>query len=87
MTKHCSACDQTKPVEAFGRDRTRKDGLAAWCRACLNAYTNQKKYRARGAYWFRRKVYGTNVFEVPIGAKRGEVKEAVRQRALSRRAA
>lgn len=83
--KFCTACLSCKPVEAFGRDKTRKDGLAAWCKACLNAYTSQKQYIPRQAYFHRRKVYGSNLLEVPIGATSGELKEAVRQRALRKR--
>lgn len=32
--KHCTRCGQTKPLEAFGRDRSAPDGLTHRCRDC-----------------------------------------------------
>lgn len=32
--KRCSKCGAQKPLEAFSRNRRRKDGLSAWCRQC-----------------------------------------------------
>ena len=37
MTKQCSKCRETKPVEGFGQDRSRKDGLCYSCKECKNA--------------------------------------------------
>ena len=33
-TKTCAACKETKPVGDFHKERSRKDGLACYCRAC-----------------------------------------------------
>src|SRR5215831_7133417 len=33
-TKRCSRCRAVKPFEAFGRDRTHRDGLRSRCRSC-----------------------------------------------------
>jgi hypothetical protein len=35
--KRCWACGETKPVEAFNRNRSRHDGRQTRCRACENA--------------------------------------------------
>ncbi|MFG2067742.1 hypothetical protein ACGFKZ_12895 [Micromonospora tulbaghiae] len=35
--KKCRACGETKPVAAFGRDRSRKDGREPRCKACRSA--------------------------------------------------
>ena len=35
--KRCPACDQTKPIEAFSRDRTKADGRTWRCRDCAKA--------------------------------------------------
>jgi hypothetical protein len=43
MTKRCPKCSETKPVDAFGKNRSMKDGLQGWCKACTA--TNAKKYR------------------------------------------
>lgn len=41
--KRCGCCRETKPVEAFARDRSRDDGRHPWCKACKNS-------RAAGYY-------------------------------------
>ncbi len=33
-TKHCPACEQTKPVADFQRNKATKDGLQYNCRPC-----------------------------------------------------
>lgn len=33
-TKVCSRCKEEKPLEAFGKDVSRRDGMAVYCRAC-----------------------------------------------------
>lgn len=35
--KKCTACGETKSIEAFGRDRSRKDGREPRCKACRRA--------------------------------------------------
>jgi hypothetical protein len=34
VTKECSRCNQPKPLEAFGIDRKKRDGLNCECRIC-----------------------------------------------------
>ena len=34
MSKVCSKCGESKPIEAFGKNRTTTDGLAKWCKTC-----------------------------------------------------
>lgn len=34
MMKRCSRCETIKPLDAFGKDRHRKDGLNCYCREC-----------------------------------------------------
>lgn len=46
-TKVCSKCGEEKALEEFGRDRRRKDGRRAMCRACSRAYD-----RARGKKYY-----------------------------------
>lgn len=33
-TRKCCACQNTLPVSMFGKDKSRKDGLAARCKPC-----------------------------------------------------
>src|SRR5687768_11780653 len=35
--RRCPKCRQTKPRDAFARNRARKDGLDSWCRECHRA--------------------------------------------------
>lgn len=43
-TKKCPACDATKPIADFGKNRTRKDGLSFYCTLCMRA--KSLNYRA-----------------------------------------
>lgn len=42
--KKCSKCKTEKSPEDFYEDRTRKDGLTCWCKAC-HAVANAERYR------------------------------------------
>lgn len=42
--KRCPDCGQSKPVHAYGRNKTLPDGLSFYCRECS---------RARSAAWYR----------------------------------
>ena len=42
MKKTCSSCKKTKQASGFGKNRSRKDGLAGWCRVC-----EQIRYKKR----------------------------------------
>lgn len=33
-SKRCTKCGETKPLDGFGKDRTRADGRFPWCRKC-----------------------------------------------------
>lgn len=43
VIKSCAACKHILPIEAFGVDRKRRDGLGVYCRACGNL-ANRKSY-------------------------------------------
>jgi hypothetical protein len=36
--KRCTKCGQEKPPAEFSRDRSRKDGRAPWCKACVRRW-------------------------------------------------
>lgn len=40
-TKRCPSCGQELPLTAFYKNRSRKDGLQAYCKICSNARTKQ----------------------------------------------
>jgi hypothetical protein len=42
--KRCPKCGEVKPLDAFGTDRSRKDGKARRCRECRNQA--QREWRA-----------------------------------------
>ena len=39
--KRCSCCGETKPFEAFNRNRSEKDGLQRWCKDCRRKQARQ----------------------------------------------
>lgn len=41
--KLCSHCRLEKPLDAFGKNRTRKDGLHNFCRQCLSVIDYKRK--------------------------------------------
>lgn len=45
MSKVCSRCKESKPIEAFSKNRTTADGLAKWCKTC--ATKSDKEYYAK----------------------------------------
>lgn len=54
--KTCSKCGVDKPLTAFQRDRTRKDGHRYLCSDCFNRRTNEL-YREHGLYVGKRDTY------------------------------
>lgn len=46
--KTCSGCHETKPLDGFNRNRTKRDGRMSICRPCDNART--RSYHA----WYER---------------------------------
>ena len=34
--KHCGGCNKDKPIESFGKDKHRSDGLTSQCKLCRN---------------------------------------------------
>jgi hypothetical protein len=47
--KRCPDCGQGKPHEAFGKNRSRPDGLAFYCRSCFRARSSAQYRRSREA--------------------------------------
>lgn len=43
MYKQCSDCGQIKPIEFFGKDKTKKDGHRSYCLDCLRL--RSKRYK------------------------------------------
>ena len=54
-TKVCTKCKIEKPLEAFAKDKARKDGIKTWCRECCSVA--HKKLSQTEAYKQRRKEY------------------------------
>jgi len=42
-TKQCSKCKEVKPVEGFGNNKTKKDGLRGQCKACEKQYRTKNR--------------------------------------------
>jgi hypothetical protein len=91
--KCCAKCSETKPAVEFARDKNRKDGLQAYCKACQRAYRVANKERLGG--YFReycaanrpriseqRREYRTTHRE-RIGERNREYAQANRERLLA----
>ena len=48
----CPKCKLTKDESEFSRDKSRKDGLSVYCKACANAYA--KRYQEENRAEFRK---------------------------------
>lgn len=44
MTKKCSQCSQTKPIEEFIRNSRTKDGRKSYCKSCSRGYDLRRRY-------------------------------------------
>ncbi|MFD6564240.1 endonuclease VII domain-containing protein [Micromonospora profundi] len=58
--KHCPACGEVKPLDAFPRNRADTSGYATYCKPCHNTRTRETKQRLYGGtreYHLRRR-YG-----------------------------
>lgn len=47
LNKRCSRCEKTQPVEQFGVDRKRKDGLNLWCKRCKSNARRREYLRVK----------------------------------------
>jgi hypothetical protein len=64
--KYCPRCQQELPIDAFGSNRSSRDGRAAYCRPCHNAVGLENKRRLYGStrdYHLRRR-YGLTSADV-----------------------
>jgi len=64
--KKCPDCVEVKPVEAFGLNKTNRDGRAAYCKPCARR-RSQEGYRERLS---RKGIAVREKYEVPSGHKR-----------------
>lgn len=57
--KRCTRCRTDKPLSEFGKDKSRRDGLYPYCRACMRAYMAllkaQPKHRDRARAYDRKR--------------------------------
>lgn len=44
MTKFCHRCNADKPLSAFGRNKSRKDGVQVYCVECMKAVRESGQY-------------------------------------------
>jgi hypothetical protein len=50
MTKTCSKCKESIPLEEYPPDKQHKDGKHSWCRPCLNRYLRDRDRKKRGTF-------------------------------------
>jgi hypothetical protein len=46
--KRCTKCGEEKPRVEFSRDRSRKDGHAPWCKACVRSWHQENAEHLAG---------------------------------------
>jgi hypothetical protein len=47
-TKTCTKCGEVKPLDAFGKNKSRQDGLQFYCRPCMQVFRKQYKQSEKG---------------------------------------
>lgn len=58
--KTCSKCRAEKPISEFRRDKSRKDGVRGYCKACSNSDVRAAYWREPETYRERSRVWNTN---------------------------
>ncbi|MQY08680.1 endonuclease VII domain-containing protein [Actinomadura macrotermitis] len=74
--KYCPQCKETKPLDAFGRNRSTSGGRAAYCKPCHNAAMAAIKARRHGSErgYLLKLRYGLTEAEIKaLGARQGGV--------------
>jgi len=84
--KYCSKCSQNKPVEGFGKDSHRSDGLTLNCLECRRAYSkkhySQNREKVNRANLER---YYSDVEKAKLQRKEWQSKNPEKVRAKSKR--
>jgi hypothetical protein len=64
--KWCPDCQEFKPIEAFGRNRSTHDGLAGYCRGCQNRRARESRQRLHGGarHYHLLRRYGVSAADV-----------------------
>lgn len=86
--KRCPRCSKSKPLIEFNRNRSSRDGLARWCKACSKAY--KLEYRARPAVRERERAYDAARHEAQkdqIHARQAEYRERNAEHITARQSA
>jgi len=74
--KWCPKCETRKPVDAFGVQRGREDGLTGWCRMCRAARSRWR--RANDPAKHRAEVAGRAEANRPMWAAKEAVRRAIK---------
>lgn len=64
--KRCPDCCEVKPLEAFSRNKSARDGRAAYCKPCQNARTKESRERVHGGsrHYHLKRRYGLGADDV-----------------------
>ena len=60
MDKYCSKCNQYKPIEAFSRNKNRKDGRCIYCKSCMNKSNSIYRDQNKDILNEKKKIYRKN---------------------------
>src|SRR5262245_23194070 len=64
IIKTCTKCNTEKPISDFGKDKSRKDGVFSWCKACTRLNSNQYRANNQEAVLKRKALYRANNREI-----------------------
>ena len=60
-TKTCRTCEQEKPLEEFGRDKSSQDFRSTQCRDCIYERTVRKALENQGVAGFSQRDFTTGI--------------------------
>ena len=66
LVKRCSGCDEDLPLDSFGPNRARRDGLQAHCRECRVTYSRTYYERTKARYADARALASARAKQVAI---------------------
>lgn len=57
--KHCTRCQNDKPISDYYKDKNKKDGLQQWCKSCVSETQKlvRKENPAKTRAWAKRHYY------------------------------
>lgn len=85
LQKHCAQCNETLPIEAFGKNRQTKSGIAHWCRGCTAVKKREQTQRAKANGTYSDRIRRQNARQRKAMRQDGRYEEFLAKKAAARR--